>query len=922
MQKPKALLILILLLIGTTLNSVGANWYVSTTGNNSAGHGTSSGDPFLTIGYAITAASAGDVIYVAAGIYSEYLTVNKALTINGANANIAGNGSRGAESKIQNTNGNTVFSIKSDNVIINGFEITAPISNYGIYIGDGSGNYNYSNVSIIYNYIHDVGTQRGSGNVYAIDYYVPNIAATTSTIDISYNYINNIGNNGGTYSLAGHCGGIYFANSTSTGTVNNVSITNNIVTNVKSKAFGKYAWGIVIGTSGTGKLVNPIISNNEISSMAASVSSYVHAIGLEGNTPGAIVSNNKISLTTSQYGVYLTSNSGTGIKINNNSLTNVSKGIYNSTSNSVDGSCNWWGQTTSISGKISGSVSYTPWLISGTDNDLNSNGFQPAGSCYSPCSLEIIQISTNYACVSSSNGSANFSINGLGSGSYSYLWKQGSTIIGTTTSISGLNAATYSITVTDANGCTATGTAIVGTNTLPTGNITGGTSSSVNIAVTGIAPWSGTLSDGTQFSGSTNPISVSVSPSNATTYTIAALADAYCTSSSADLTGSYTINLNSATPVPSIVAGTYNTPQSVTLSTATNGSAIRYTIDGSIPTESNGTIYTQAINITSTLTLKAVSYQAGWANSDVFSGYYVIFIDTDGDAIVDSDDSYPTDSTRAFDNYFPADNAGTLVFEDSWPSKGDYDMNDVVVDYRFKNVTNGQNKLVETFATFTLKATGAGFQNGFGFQLASTDIPSTALQVTGFNIQENFVTVSANGTESNQAKPTIIVFDNAYKILTHPGVGTGINTTVGAPYVTPVAITVHIVYSTDTYTEDQLDIANFNPFIIINKVRGKEVHLPDYEPTTLAIPTYLGTIDDNSDPLLSRYYKTKNNLPWALNLYNNFSYPNEKTEITNAYLHFIDWVISNGNSYTDWYYNTAEGYRNNSNIYVPVVVKK
>ena len=43
----------------------------------------------------------------------------------------------------------------------------------------------------------------------------------------------------------------------------------------------------------------------------------------------------------------------------------------------------------------------------------------------------------------------------------------------------------------------------------------------------------------------------------------------------------------------------------------------------------------------------------------------------------------------------------------------------------------------------------------------------------------------------------------------------------------------------------------------------------------------------------------------------------EKAEITKAYLHFIDWVISNGSSYTDWYSNTAPGYRNNNNIYTP-----
>ena len=92
-------------------------------------------------------------------------------------------------------------------------------------------------------------------------------------------------------------------------------------------------------------------------------------------------------------------------------------------------------------------------------------------------------------------------------------------------------------------------------------------------------------------------------------------------------------------------------------------------------------------------------------------------------------------------------------------------MNDVVVDYQFKNVTNSHNQLVETFATFTLRATGAYYHNGFGFQLPSNNIPSTAMQVTGSNIHESYLMISPNGTEQNQNNPTLIVFDNAFDVL-------------------------------------------------------------------------------------------------------------------------------------------------------------
>ncbi len=88
----------------------------------------------------------------------------------------------------------------------------------------------------------------------------------------------------------------------------------------------------------------------------------------------------------------------------------------------------------------------------------------------------------------------------------------------------------------------------------------------------------------------------------------------------------YTIALPSAVaPVFSPGAGKYAGTQVVTLTTATAGAAIRYTMDGSTPTETNGTLYAGSpVVVSATSTLKAISYGTSFADSPVSSGLYII----------------------------------------------------------------------------------------------------------------------------------------------------------------------------------------------------------------------------------------------------------------------------------------------------------
>lgn len=303
-------------------------------------------------------------------------------------------------------------------------------------------------------------------------------------------------------------------------------------------------------------------------------------------------------------------------------------------------------------------------------------------------------------------------------------------------------------------------------------------------------------------------------------------------------------------------------------------------------------------------------YGAGWVSDEGGGGNP----DNDGDGVDNENDDYPSDATRAFNNYYPAGGFGSLAFEDLWPGTGDYDFNDLVIDYQFKTVTNASNYVVEILAQFVVRAIGATFENGFGFQFPNSNVASGDLVVTGYQYSGNIIQLNANGTEAQQNLNTVIVFDNAFNILPHSVGESGVNTDPDGVYSEPDTVLIYMSFAANTYSENDINISNFNPFIFINQNRLAEVHLPDHAPTSKADMSLLGTFHDNSDPATGRYYKTDDNLPWAINIYESFDYPIEKVEITQAHLKFGQWAISSGSDYSDWYQDNA-GYRQDGYIY-------
>lgn len=108
--------------------------------------------------------------------------------------------------------------------------------------------------------------------------------------------------------------------------------------------------------------------------------------------------------------------------------------------------------------------------------------------------------------------------------------------------------------------------------------------------------------------------------------------------------GAYAIRTQVAVPTFSPAPNTYSTPLAVALSSATRGAAVRFTTDGTAPTATTGTPYTQPVAISASTTLRAAAFADGMTPSDVVTGPYAIsaeevrLIPVGGDAFLFNDD--------------------------------------------------------------------------------------------------------------------------------------------------------------------------------------------------------------------------------------------------------------------------------------------
>jgi hypothetical protein len=276
---------------------------------------------------------------------------------------------------------------------------------------------------------------------------------------------------------------------------------------------------VISGTAGICSGASTTLTAN-----GASTYSWMPGTGLSTTSGSVVIAN---PATTTAYTI--TGNTGTCSASTVKTVTvNPLPGVTTTPNNiTCNGLCNGFTSAVATGGTppytYLWSTSATTYSIGGLCAGVYTITVTDANGCASTVTSPIAQPSalsvsftsvTNATCLGVNNGSATANPSG-GTPGYTYLWSCGTT----TATNSALGVANYTVTVTDANNCTATSTINIGATISVTGNITGppnlcqGQPGTMTTTVTGgTAPYTCAWYDySTQLQGSTTT-GVTVTP--------------------------------------------------------------------------------------------------------------------------------------------------------------------------------------------------------------------------------------------------------------------------------------------------------------------------------------------------------------------------------------------------------------------------
>ncbi len=270
--------------------------------------------------------------------------------------------------------------------------------------------------------------------------------------------------------------------------------------------------------------------------------------------------------------------------------------------------------------------------------------------------------------------------------------------------------------------------------------------------------------------------------------------------------------------------------------------------------------------------------------------------DSDADGINDADDVFPNNYHRASHRFYPSDQGwSTLAFEDNWPHRGDYDMNDLVVRVRTEVFYDAQNLVSGLRLKGFIDARGAAFHNGFALRLMN--VPATSLGDARITIAGK---EHAKYAEERQSDLVIKLWHDTHEYTKTDNTGecAHFNTIKRCQQRGAIPFELEVNFANRLSGLSQSD---FDYFIFRTNFRGREIHFADFPPTDLFDKTQFGKFDDRSDDASRRYFRDENNLPWAIRIPKQWRHPREYIDVLWAYPDYENWVESSGREKANWF---------------------
>lgn len=231
---------------------------------------------------------------------------------------------------------------------------------------------------------------------------------------------------------------------------------------------------------------------------------------------------------------------------------------------------------------------------------------------------------------------------------------------------------------------------------------------------------------------------------------------------------------------------------------------------------------------------------------------------------------------------------GIYSFEDLWPSRGDFDMNDVLVKSSYEKTFGEKGVYGESFLYKTFPNSTTGLENGLAVTLEG---PAASASIECYVMSPS----SALNPTPEFEKTEFRREGNVLFLTTNVKQGAGSIYKITANYPSPVA-----------------EGSVCKPFIFRQKDGNDkrwELHLPFEAPTAGVDMSYFGQSDDRSVPEEGVYYVRELKYPFAFFLSGAtesdvsplLDPANEKVAIDVLFPDYEEWALSQGAKNKDWY---------------------